>query len=530
MHFHSITLRHLARHLDGRYRGAPLETCFSQNRNELVLGWENGWLRIGCHSPLTYAVPVDSYTRARKNVVDLFPELPGRRLTAVRVVPHERELILEWEGDHQLILKLHGISANVLHRQGGQVVGLFSQQHEGDWTYAEAPGESGELPPPPYPDPTDEQAIGTLIRQVSRTYDKQFARRVAEWMEAESLALPAALARVQAEAEDDTYYLVHEGVRLRLLLFPPAAGLPYQRVTGVAEALGLFLRSHFQFDYYRQRYRALTQERRKPLDKYRKVYASYQDNLRQLEGERDPEEIGHILMAHLHAIPAGSEAISLPDLYREGEAVHLKLDPRLSPQDNAARYYRKHKDRRAKVAYLQEQLADIEDKLLEAEAAWEAVEALTPPEELDLGPQGLDPEALQALRAMDKAESKQTGKAPPPFRHFRQGGFDIFVGRHARNSDELSFKFAAKDDLWLHAKDVPGSHVIIRRAGGREIPGPVVEYAAQLAAYFSKRRQDSLVPVQYTSRKYIRKRKGDPPGLVAVDREEVILVEPLRTL
>jgi len=460
--------------------------------------------------------------------VDLFPDLLGERLQGSRVVRHERELILEFSGDQQLILKLHGISANVLHRQAGQIVGLFNQQREADWTYVEQGGETGTLPPPPYPAAEDRKGIGQVIRHRSQTYDKQFARRTSEWMQRAQLSLPEALERVLAEAEDDTYYLVHEGNRLRFLLFPPAPETPYTSVAGLAPALDLFLRSHFQFEYYRQRYKALTEARAKPLEKYRKVYASYQSNLQQLEAERDLEEIGHILMAHLHAIPAGSKQVRLADFYREGEEVDIKLDPRLTPQDNAARYYRKHKDRRAKASYLREQIADLEDKLLEAETAWEAVEALTPPEELDLGPQGLDAEAIQALRTIDKVTSKQSGKAPPPFRHFRQGGFDIYVGRHARNSDELSFKFAAKDDLWLHAKDVPGSHVIIRRAGGREIPPPVVEYAAQLAAYFSKRRQDSLVPVQYTARKYIRKRKGDPPGLVAVDREDVILVEPLR--
>lgn len=529
MHFHHITLQHLARYLTERYGGAPLVDCFSQNRNELVLGWEAGWLRIGCHSPLTYAVPVAQYSRARKNVVDLFPDLGGRALTGARVVPHERELVLEWAGDYQLILKLHGISANVLLRSAGRIQAMFNQQQEGDWNYVEVPGLTGSLPAGPDPAPDDLKGILAHIRQVSRTYDKQFARRVSEQMSAAGQSLAAALGAVLAEAESDTYYVVHEGTRLRFLLVGPPAGQDYVRLRGIGPALDFFLRSHFQFEYYQQRYRALTQERARPRDKFRKVYASYAENIDHLETERDPEELGHLLMAHLHAIPAGIAEVSLPDFYREGE-TRIRLDPRLSAADNAARYYRKHKERRSKLAHLRLQLAEVGDKLAAAEAAWAAVADLTPPAELDLSPAGLDPEAVQALRDLDRVQARQVGKPPPPFRHFRQGGFDIYVGRHARNSDELSFKFAAKDDLWLHAKDVAGAHVIVRRAGGRDIPPPVVEYAAQLAAYFSKRRQDSLVPVQYTARKYIRKRKGDPPGLVAVDREEVILVEPLRSL
>ena len=106
--------------------------------------------------------------------------------------------------------------------------------------------------------------------------------------------------------------------------------------------------------------------------------------------------------------------------------------------------------------------------------------------------------------------------------------FDIFVGKGGKNNDELSFKFASKEDLWLHVKDVPGSHVIIRHRAGKTIPITVLEYAAGLAAFYSKKKNDTLVPVQYTPRKYIRKRKGDPAGLVVVDREEVIMIEPSR--
>jgi predicted ribosome quality control (RQC) complex YloA/Tae2 family protein len=90
----------------------------------------------------------------------------------------------------------------------------------------------------------------------------------------------------------------------------------------------------------------------------------------------------------------------------------------------------------------------------------------------------------------------------------------------------LTLKLSHKDDLWLHAKDVSGSHVIIKYQSGKNFPKDVIERAAQLAAYNSKRKNESLCPVMVTAKKYVRKRKGDPAGAVVVEREEVIMVEP----
>jgi len=100
------------------------------------------------------------------------------------------------------------------------------------------------------------------------------------------------------------------------------------------------------------------------------------------------------------------------------------------------------------------------------------------------------------------------------------------VGRNAEANDELTLKLAYKEDFWLHAKDVAGSHVIIKHQSGKNFPKDVIERAAQLAAYNSKRKTDSLCPVIVTPKKFVRKRKGDPAGAVVVEREQVILVEP----
>ena len=528
MHFHHYALRQLSQHLTQQYQGEPVVECFSQSRNELILVWPEGYLRIGCNTPNTYVVPVQEFAKARKNVVDLFEGIYGLTLQRAYTVENEREMVLELSEDHQLILKMHGTMANVLLRHGGEIVAMFDHRHEDDWEYEEVPGEANhealeqEVP-------ASKRQIQEALRQVSLIYDKQFARRILVLMQG-GANFKAAFEQVVTEAQNEQFFIHQEKRKVRFWLFPPDSEEDVLPVKGIAEGLSLWLKCHFQYTHYQQSYKQVQRHAKQPYDKYQKVYQSYLENIEQLETQRNPEEIGHLIMANLHQIPPEVEKAELEDLY-QGGTLEVKLDPQRSPQDNAKRYYDKHKQRRQKLSYLQEQLGDIEEKLLDAEEKWEQFQQLTEPEDLPLGPNGFDLEPIKALKQVAKAvikEQKAQEEERYPFRHFRREGYEIFVGRSARNNDELSFKFAHKNDLWLHAKDVTGSHVIIRQRPGKELPLTVLEYAAQLAAYYSKRKNDTLVPVQYTPRKYIRKRKGDPPGLVAVDREDVIMVEPVR--
>ncbi len=528
MHFHHYTLLHLGEKLTEAHRGECLQGAFSQNKNELVLEFEGFYLRIGCHTPHTYAVPVWDYAKARKNVVDLFEAALEKRLIGARTLANERVLILELEEGYDFVLKMHGLKANVMLRKDGEVIELFNKQHEEDWNFEEIPGPFDPQAIAPEVE-RDEKAVIKAVKAISPIYEKYFGRRVYGFME-EGKEFSQAFHQVVEEAQATTYFSAKEKDRIKFFLFPPPSELSQDSHSSVEEGLQSWLKYTFQLESYRHQYKVVDREVSKPLKKYRKVYQSYLKNIDQLEKERNPEEIGHILMANLHQIEPNTKKVVLEDFYHS-EPINIKLDPQLNAQENAKKYYDKHKTRKARLLYLKEQLEDIENKYLEAEEAYEDFSTFPHPRDLSFGPGGFDPEQLRGMKQFFRKFRKEMKEAEEdryPYRHFRRSGYEIFVGKNARNNDELSFKFAHKNDTWLHAKDVTGSHVIIRHRAGRDLPEEVLEYAAQLAAYYSKRKTDTLVPVQYTPRKYIRKRKGDPPGMVVVDREKVIMVEPVR--
>jgi predicted ribosome quality control (RQC) complex YloA/Tae2 family protein len=122
--------------------------------------------------------------------------------------------------------------------------------------------------------------------------------------------------------------------------------------------------------------------------------------------------------------------------------------------------------------------------------------------------------------------SKEPKKVPGVRQYVSSDGYEMWVGRTARDNDSLTFRLAKPADLWLHAGDYPGSHVVVRNPTRKEIPQRTVIEAAQLAGYFSQAREDSKVVVHYTERKFLAKPKGAPPGQVRMSRFRSITVQP----
>jgi predicted ribosome quality control (RQC) complex YloA/Tae2 family protein len=219
-------------------------------------------------------------------------------------------------------------------------------------------------------------------------------------------------------------------------------------------------------------------------------------------------------MANLHQVKPGIEKITLPDFYHANQPTEIKLKRDLTPQKNAETYYRKSKNQQIEIDRLRKNLKDKTKDKEQAERQLSSLQQVSSLKE------------LRALFQQQALPEKKEINTPLPYHEFAFNGYTILVGRNAQANDVLTLKHTYKEDLWLHAKDVAGSHVVIKHKAGKPFPKDVIERAAQLAAYNSKRKTESLVPVSYTPKKYVRKRKGDPAGMVVVEREDVILVEP----
>ncbi len=254
---------------------------------------------------------------------------------------------------------------------------------------------------------------------------------------------------------------------------------------------------------------------------------------RELEQAGDPDELramGDLLLARFGQIPRGAERVTLTDF--AGEPVEIPLDPSLPPHENAARYY----DRAARLARAREELpgrierAEGRLRVLEELLEQAATGAIPAPElERRLGG-GPSPAKGAGRTGRGKGVRGRTSGpgATLPYRSFRSsGGLEIRVGRGARRNDELTFRHASPDDIWLHVRQAPGAHVVL--VWGRRDERPPARdlaEAATLAALHSEARHSGSVPVDWTRRKYVRKPRGAAPGAVLPERIETLFVEP----
>ena len=220
-----------------------------------------------------------------------------------------------------------------------------------------------------------------------------------------------------------------------------------------------------------------------------------------------PDEIANIIMANLQSINSGIKQIELFDFYRN-KNILIKLKSNLNPQQNAKYYYDKAKNSAKEFSSLEIKIQNCNLQINELES-----------------------KLIHTIQCISKQELKQKPELKSLkskielFKQFEFDGWKILVGKNAANNDLLTTKYCSKNDLWLHAKSLSGSHVVIKQ-NNKEFSKAVIEFAAQIAAYYSKSKGSSLVPVSYTLKKYIRKPKGAETGQVVVERENVILVKP----
>jgi predicted ribosome quality control (RQC) complex YloA/Tae2 family protein len=264
------------------------------------------------------------------------------------------------------------------------------------------------------------------------------------------------------------------------------------------------------------------------LRKLKKAEAETASAEREREAARLYKKYAELIMANLDGIRKGDKAAMLPDLHEGGDTVvKIPLKPDLNPQRNAQRYFKmaRKSGRRAELA--REKLEAARGRLTTLESIAEELRNLTDARRLT----EIEERVLFAAGAAAKEKPPEDEKAARlgirPRRYEIAGGWTVLVGRTASENDTLTHRYAAPSDLWFHARQAQGAHVVLRREKGKtQPPKQVILEAASIAAYYSKARTSTHVPVSYTEKRYVKKVRKGPPGMAAMLREKVLFVDP----
>jgi predicted ribosome quality control (RQC) complex YloA/Tae2 family protein len=241
----------------------------------------------------------------------------------------------------------------------------------------------------------------------------------------------------------------------------------------------------------------------------------------------DPEEhkrTGDLLLANIATALRKGNKVQLTDYYAEGApTIELEVDENHSLQDEAAMRFRQYTKAKRAAEEIADRLKQIDREMVTLEQRLEQLDQII---------QSRDETALDSFEKPKPAPKVQPKKSAKPEklsgvrRYLSTDGYEILVGRAARDNDNLTFRVAHPNDLWMHAGDYPGSHVVVRNPTRKEIPHRTIIEAAQLAGRFSQASDDTKVVVHYTERKFLSKPKGAAPGLVRLSRFRSITVEP----
>ncbi|SCX10465.1 Predicted component of the ribosome quality control (RQC) complex, YloA/Tae2 family, contains fibronectin-binding (FbpA) and DUF814 domains [Ruminococcaceae bacterium P7] len=229
---------------------------------------------------------------------------------------------------------------------------------------------------------------------------------------------------------------------------------------------------------------------------------------------------GDLLQANLYRVERGADSVTVENFYDEnGGTLTIRLNPAISPAANAQRFYKDYQKAKNAESFLTEQLAKGEEELRYFDSVLDEVSRAESERELAQIREELTEQGY--LRKPKGRQPKPT--ALPPLEFESSDGFKIYVGRNNRQNDKLTLKTAAKNDVWLHTKEIHGSHVIIV-TDGREVSDTAILEAARLAVYHSKARGSSNVPVDYTQVKNVSKPSGAKPGMVIYVKNKTVYV------
>jgi predicted ribosome quality control (RQC) complex YloA/Tae2 family protein len=496
-------------------------TPFKNQLEVFMSNEEESFRLIFNGSPGNAALFLDSYRPAKKsNTQQFFEAIHGQPIKGFTLIENERMLFFDLENGKKLWFKLFGNSANVFLTDGEVISETFKDR--------DSIGEriSMEKGATLFEREWDEQrSIAQNIRKQIPLFPKAWIEVLSDYYRDQDFT-PAQILdhlkkidhtlRVKVEPrilENGTHTIIPFD------LLPLNHDQSFERVNDL-------VRYRFKNYAHDQRLNQQKNEVLKALKRQIKRGKSSLNNLYQadkgLEKAETYEQYGHILMANAHLGKPDSGKMTFDDLYHAGEQVSINLEENKTIAENAQKYYSRSSNSLKSYEEALERIPKLEHQVEKFEQIVGELEGIK------------DLRDLQDWKKENKTlmeevlpGSGNTQSDSSPFHEFEHKGYTLWIGKNARNND-LLVQTAHKEDVWLHARGVAGSHVIIRMNNNKNMPDmTLIEEVAGFAAYQSKAKGSQLSPVIYTKKKYVRKPKGAAPGAVIVQKENVIIVEPV---
>jgi predicted ribosome quality control (RQC) complex YloA/Tae2 family protein len=488
-HLNCFVLEAIAKSLNTRINGSQLIDCYSNSVDDICFEFEQTSIRCLFYEGAIFFY-VDAEAPGKNRLFKpQFPEIKGLKALQVIVHPFERSFHIEFENDFKLVFKCHGRKSNIILFEGEENIDVFKKHLEKD---ADMHMEDIFRTVQPVFDPqnfTDQKTFALSYPYLPEEFfemlpdpgEQAFNQLIAQYRNIKGISF-------------DNNFNIH----------------PLFGENSILSDIGHYSSAFLKYIVFKTQKEKLLAQYQQAIHEKQNFISSNKKALEDLLSKRSDEEIGHIILSNLHLIQEGAKQATLNDIYHN-QPIVVKLDDKLSAVENAEKYYKKAKNRPVMLKLLQQKINKAEQDLASNKKKLHELEQA---------------EQFKSIKHLVNERQKKQEETDLPYKKFTFEGYDILVGKHAESNEKILNYFSDKNDTWLHAKDVSGSHVLIKMKVRDKLPENVLEKAASLAAYYSKNRNQALVTVMYTPRKYVRKIKGADKGKVTVSQEKTILVKP----
>ncbi|OUN65537.1 hypothetical protein B5G14_00170 [Ligilactobacillus salivarius] len=294
-----------------------------------------------------------------------------------------------------------------------------------------------------------------------------------------------------------------------------------KKFTTLSEMLDVFYHTKANRDRVQQQGGQLLHVIRKNLQRNKKKLKKLSNELKATENADEYRIKGEVLTTYLYQIKRGMTKITLPNFYDNNKEITILLSNQLSPSQNAQKYFKKYQKLKNAVTFVNEQIELTKKEVAYLEEIQTQIELATPADLNDIKTELQQEGYIKKKQQKSKHSSRVKINKPESF--IASDGTEILVGKNNLQNEKLTLHTAKKTDIWLHAKNIPGSHVIIKSNNPSD---ETLFEAAMLAAYFSKFRSSANVPIDYVQVKNIRKPNGSKPGFVIYEGQKTLTVTP----
>ena len=292
--------------------------------------------------------------------------------------------------------------------------------------------------------------------------------------------------------------------------------------SSVSEMLNRFYFGKAERDRVHQQANDLEKFLKNEFQKNKSKIKKLQKTLDDANKASEFRKIGELVTANIHQITKGQKQVEVIDFYdEEAKTIVIDLDKQKTPSENAQNYFKKYNKAKNSLKIVEEQIDKTEKELIYLEELIAQMETASPRDIAEIREELMEG---GYIRNRNKKQTKKKKETKPVLEGYKSStGLDILVGKNNKQNEYLTNRLARSNEVWLHTKDIPGSHVVIKSASVDEVS---LKEAATIAAYFSKARQSSSVPVDYTLIKHVKKPSGSKPGYVIYDNQTTLYVTP----